>query len=123
MNSIELQQRSKAFRKPNSYSTGNIFTKLGEKYINYTIANSKERVFWYMKAIIIIPCVIMVPSIIIMYWFSSFHEIYAGLCMILFFSNIILHLANAESKIYIPFYHITIAIMFIFPSITYLISQ
>jgi len=94
-----------------------------DRYLAYCDRKGKEKIYWYMKAIIIIPCVIMVPSIIAFHATGVPHEFYVGFCMLLFFSNIIAHIAELSSRYYIPLYHITLVIMISIPAITYIISN
>jgi len=94
-----------------------------DRYIDYCAKNGNGKVYWYMKVIVIFPCVIMVPSIIAFHATGVSHEVYAGFCMLLFFSNVIAHISELSSRYYIPLYHISLAVMIFFPTITYLISN
>jgi len=122
MNTSILKPKSVA-NKPlkTTFSIG-IVKSVIDGYLDYCLAQGKEKVYWYMKAIIIIPCVIMVPSISAIYATGVPHEYYAGLCMFLFFANILAHVAQASSRLYIPLYHLTVVLMIAIPAVTYLIS-
>ncbi len=93
------------------------------RYMDFAIAQEKEKIYWYMKAIIIIPCVIMVPTIFLMRAATEDYVTFVGLAMALFFLNVMVHIAGAKSKIFVPVYHLSIALMILIPSISYLITQ
>jgi len=93
------------------------------KYLSYCSAQEKEKIVWYLKAIIIIPCVIMIPSISAVYSMTGSHELYVGFCTSIFFLNIMVHIAQAKAKIFVPLYQASIALMIIFPIVTYFITN
>ena len=94
-----------------------------QSYIHWADKNSNEKVFWFLKAIIVIPNVIMVPTISLMYFSTPHFVWYIGVTMLLFFGNILVHLAEAPSRIYIPTYHLSIAFMVITSLIFYLVKN
>jgi len=98
--------------------TKNPFSKLFEWYMAYADRQAKLSMLWYMKVILIIPCVIMVPAIFFMAFATPNFVWFIGLSVLLFFSNIIAFISETESRFYIPLYHGTIAILFIIPLIT-----
>jgi len=100
----------------------NPFKLLWDSYIKYAAANNSENIYWYMKAIIIIPCGVMVPTTTLMYLSTPNFVWFICVSMILFFANVIVHTAELKSTIYIPLYHFSIAIMTLIPSITYLLN-
>jgi len=93
-----------------------------DQYKAYCLSQGSEKMSWYMKTIIVIPCVIMVPSIIGMTMVRGNSEYYIALCMLLFFSNMLIHIAQFSSKYYVPMYHLTISLMIAIPFISYLVS-
>jgi len=95
---------------------------LWERYIAYAASKNDERVLWYMKAVMVIPCVIMVPTIIAMSMVTENYLWFIGLTIILFYSNITAHIGGAKNTLYIPMYHASIAIMVLLPIIVYLFS-
>ena len=118
MKSIQLKQTNSL----QSSKTTETKTNIIKKYLDFAEAQGPQKVFWYLKAIIIIPTVFMVPSIMVMYFYSNIYVVYVGLCMMLFFTNLVLHLAEAGGRTFVPFYHITLSLMVLFPSIAYLLS-
>ena len=121
MNSIAIN-KSQSNLKKQDIKFINPFKLLLNKYIASTEANNSEKVYWYMKVIIVIPCAVMVPTILLMQFLASSFVWFIGLTMILFFANVMIHLTDLKSAVYIPLYHISIVVMFIIPLITYLIS-
>jgi len=112
------------FRKTKSQSVKKAHTKnvLLEKYLAYADSKEKEGVLSYMKVVILIPCVFMVFSIMAMAAITPNYVWFVGLSILLFYANIMAHIAGAKARIFIPIYHATIAIMILIPSITFLIS-
>ena len=92
------------------------------RYREYTARNNQERVLWYMKVILAIPCVFMVLSIIAMSMVTPNYVWFVGLNILLFFANVIAHVGQAKSTFYIPLYHATISLMILIPLIAYLLS-
>jgi len=88
------------------------------RYVAYAEKQESLKILWYMKVIMAIPCVFMVISIIAMSMLISSYVWFVGLTMVLFFTNVILHIAEVKSVIYVPVFHATIAIMTIIPIIT-----
>jgi len=101
----------------------NPFKLLLNKYLEYITLHSKEQIYWYMKVIIVIPCVVMVPTISVMQVCTPHFVWFIGLCMVFFFSNIIVHVAETTSRVYIPLYHLSITVMILIPLVTYIIMQ
>jgi len=97
------------------------FAKLKAKYIAYCVAEQRMHIYWYLKAIIIITCVYMVPSIIVMALATDYYVYYIGLTIILFYSNMLAHISGLKSKHFVPIYHLTCLIMVLTPMITLLL--
>ena len=93
-----------------------------DNYFTYINSDKQQQVFWFLKAIIIIPCLIMVPSIMIMHAAVGNHIPFVGICMILFFLNVVVHIAEVKSKYYIPVYHFSVLIMILVPLIASIIK-
>jgi len=93
-----------------------------ETYLSYAEGQSKEKIVWYLKAILVIPCAIMVPAIILMAMATSSYIWFVAVCMLLFFANVVVHIAEAKSRYFVPLYHGTIALMILIPLVTYLIN-
>ncbi len=92
------------------------------RYLSYVDSQEDQYIFWFMAAILAIPCVFMTLSIIVMYLYSGVLEYYIGFAMILFFANVLVHLAGMKARVYLPTFHITSLLMVLIPAITYLIS-
>jgi len=103
---IQIDTR-KAIKEPKT----NFLKRALSAYAEYCDAHSNEKVYWFMKAILVIPCAMMVVSIISVSLVFDRIEYYIALAMLLFFSNIIVHIAECRSRIYIPVYHFSIIIM------------
>lgn len=93
-----------------------------DSYLGYAERQENRKVFWYLKAVMVIPCVVMVPSIFLMAMITQNFIWFVAVSMILFFANVVVHIADANSKIYIPLYHISIAISFLIPLMAYLLA-
>ncbi len=117
MNAISsnIYNRSKSKTKPNQNQT------LWSKYLAYAENQKDLTIFWYMKVIIWFPCAFMVLAIYAMAMLTSSYIWFVGLSMLLFFANVIVHIAGAKSSFYIPLYHISTAIMVLIPMVTYFI--
>lgn len=91
-------------------------------YKNYVLSNSKENIYWYMKAIVLIPCLYMVPAITLMHLALPGNYIwFVALCMALFFLNVIVHMIQTKSTVYIPIYHLSTSVIVLLPIISYCI--
>jgi len=94
------------------------YVKLKTRYLAYCDSQSNMKIYWYMKAIISLTCVFMVPSIILMAIATDYYVYYVGLAMILFFNNLIVHIIQAKSSVYIPIYHLTCILLVLIPVLT-----
>jgi len=93
-----------------------------EKYLAYADSKSKDGILYYLKVVIFIPCVFMVFSIMAMASITPNYVWFVGLTILLFYVNMIAHIAGVKSRVFVPIYHATIFIMMAIPAITYLIS-
>ena len=118
MNSINLRKKS----VPNLTRKPYLLKALLEKYLLFAHLQANDKIYWYMKTIIVIPCVIMVPTILFMASSTDNYLWFIGLSMLLFVSNMIVHIAEMKSTIFVPVYHISISIMVLIPFITYLMN-
>jgi len=64
----------------------------------------------------------MVFSIIAMAEITPNYVWFVGVTIMLFYANVIAHIAQTKSRFYIPLYHATIATMILIPLITFLIK-
>ena len=106
-------------KTPNKTRTKN---DLLERYLAYADSKEKEGVLTYLKVVILIPCVFMVFSIMAMATITPNYIWFVGLSILLFYANIMAHIAGAKARVFIPIYHATIAIMILIPFITFLTS-
>lgn len=95
---------------------------LWDRYMTYAKSKEEERIYWYMKVIIAIPCVVMVPAIFLMAMATPNYIWFVGLSIILFFGNVISFIAEVKSTTFVPLFHITAFILFLIPIITSLIN-
>jgi len=93
-----------------------------ERYIAMTKRAEDESIVWYLKTIIAIPCVFMVLSIFAMAMITPNYIWFVAVAILLFYANVIVHIAGAKSTVFVPLYHASIAIMAAIPAITYLLS-
>ena len=100
-----------------------LLQNISNQYWAYVDRQSDQKVYWYMLAIIAIPCVYMVLSILAMHQMVKHYEYFIGFSMILFYANVIVHIGGLKSRIYVPLFHITTLIFILVPLITYLINQ
>jgi len=120
MNSLQIKRNQATQPKPKLFQFGPL--PILKKYRAYAAAQEKLGIYWYLKAVIVIPCCIMVPSIILMEMSTPNFVWFIGLSMILFFSNIMVHIAEFKSTVTVPVYHLSIAIMLIIPIISYFLN-
>lgn len=95
---------------------------LWTKYLEYADSKANEGVLWYLKVILAIPCVFMVFSIFAMAMITPNYVWFVGVCIMLFYANVIAHIGEAKSRFFIPLYHATILVMILIPTITYFLS-
>ncbi len=95
---------------------------LRERYMAYAKRQEKMNIVWYLKVVIFIPCVIMVPSIFLMAMATDLYIWFVGLSILLFFTNVIAYIAETKSTFYVPLYHLTILIMILIPLILNLLN-
>jgi len=120
MSTIQQKNPSTLINRYNPRSTKKI--DFVERYQRFAKQQESLKVYWYMKAIIVIPCCIMVPSIIVMHSLLPSIEWFIGLSMIIFFSNLLVHISEQKTSLTIAVYYASIAVLLIIPLITYLIS-
>ncbi len=100
----------------------NPLTSLLNSYKAYAERQVERSMLWYLQVIIVIPCVVMVISIFLMAMATDNYIWFVGLSMLLFFTNVIAFIAEAESTFYVPLYHATILILMLIPIITNLLQ-
>lgn len=100
----------------------NPFKALYTQYLAYAKRQEKISMVWYMQVIMVIPCVIMVPTIILMSMATANYIWFVGLTILLFFANVIAFIAGTKSTTYVPLYHASILIMILIPIITNLLN-
>lgn len=118
----EYLRNVKEFKFENSAKTLIPSQNLWSKYLNFIQNKEDERVIWYMKLIIAFPCVVMVISIYLMAMLTPNYIWFVVLNMALFFLNIILHIAETKSKVFIPVFHLSISIICFILVSTYFLS-
>lgn len=92
------------------------------RYWAYAEKAQEENVFWFLKTIMVIPCVVMIPAIFAMAMITPHYVWFVGLTVLLFFANVIAHIGGAKGNLFVPLYHATIGILFLIPLVTYLIT-
>ncbi len=75
-----------------------------------------------MKVIMVFPCVIMVPMIFVMAMATPNYVWFVALTILLFYANVVAHIAGAKSTLYVPLYYVSMSIMILIPIFTYLIN-
>jgi len=94
------------------------FAQLKKRYLDYCESQQKIKVYWYMKVIIILTCVFMVPSITVMAMATDYFVYYVGVTIFLVYMNVLVHITNLPSKYYVPIYQVTCLLMIVIPLIT-----
>ena len=120
MATISIQKGSQTQTKPQTKKQ--IKPGLIDRYIAMTERAGKESMLWYLKTIIAIPCVFMVISIFAMAMLTANYLWFVAVAILLFYANVIVHIAGVKSTAFVPLYHATIAFMTIVPLITYFIN-
>jgi len=108
---------------PTQHRSGSksVLSQLKTKYLDYCESQQDMKIYWYMKAIVLLTCVYMVPSIMVMAMATDYYVYYIGLTMILFYTNVLVHITGLSSKYYVPIYHGTILLMILIPVLTLII--
>jgi len=96
-------------------SISSIWNLIIAQYLSYCDEQDEMNVYWYMKAIIIIPCVFMVPSIFVMALSTDYYVYYVAFTIILFYLNMMAHISEMSGRTYIPLFHVTCMLMVIIP--------
>jgi len=118
MNTVTVQQ----IQKTESNIKQNKLTIL-DKYMKYVNEQQSLAIYHYLVVIIAIPCVYMTTSIIAMAAMVDWFVYFIAFAMILFFANMVVHIAEAKSKIFIPLFHLTTLLFIAIPVITYFLTQ
>lgn len=103
-------------------ATSNFFQRAWNNYLAYAEKEGGNRLVWYCKTLLVLPCAFMVPLVIAMMHLTPAFHFYAGLLILLLFSNVIIHVAQMSGRIFVPLYHATIAVMLAIPLLTYLFT-
>jgi len=111
-------------KNPSQYQTKpqSTLAQLKSRYIDYCDSQQQMKIYWYMKAIILLTCVFMVPSIIAMAMATDLYVYYVGFTMVLFYTNVLAHITGLSSKYFVPIYHLTCLTMVLVPLLTILIG-
>ncbi len=91
-------------------------------YLEYAASKDEEYVLSYLKVIMVIPTLTMVIPIIAMSMLTPNYIWFVALAMLLFFANVIAHIAQTKSIVHIPLYHATNLVLFLIPVLTYLLT-
>lgn len=121
MATISIQPGSQT--KAKSQVTKQVRPTLIGRYIAMTERAGEESIVWYLKTIIAIPCVFMVLSIFAMAMVTPNYIWFVAVSILLFYANVIVHIAGVKSTTFVPLYHATIAFMILVPAITYFINS
>lgn len=78
-----------------------------ERYDFFCRQQEKQTVLWYLIPLMSLPAAVMPISIFAMSYFSGFIA-FIGISILLFFTNIILTIAEQSSKTKITFYLVTV---------------
>ena len=100
-----------------------ILRRLKTRYLSYVDKQNNDRIYWYMKAILSIPCVYMIASIMVMAELMDHYEYFVALTMAIFFTNVVVHILGKNSRTFVPIYHISALLFISIPLITYIISK
>jgi len=118
---ISIQPGLQKGTKVNNKVQKQVKPTLLERYLAMTKRAEDESIFWYFKTIIAIPCVFMVLSIFAMAMITPNYIWFVAVAILLFYTNVIVHIAGMKSTVFVPLYHASIAIMAIIPAVTYLL--
>jgi len=100
-----------------------LFSSMVNAYRDYAVSQSKLRMLWYLKVILIIPCVVMVPSIFVMSWATDHYVWFIGFTVVLFFTNLAAYISETKSTFFVPLYHATILTLILVPFITLFLNS
>jgi len=116
MNTISISKKhlSLEIKRPNRIDLGTIYNDIIHQA-------DDESIVWYIKSVIVIPCVFMVLSILAMHYITDNFVWFVALSMFLFFANVLIHIVGLKAKYFVPLYYSTALVLFAIPLITYLI--
>ncbi|MCB0539602.1 MAG: hypothetical protein R3A50_04245 [Saprospiraceae bacterium] len=94
-------------------------TGIAARYTEFCKSQENQGILWYLIPLMSLPAAIMPISIFAMSYFSGFIA-FVGISILLFFTNIVLTIAEQPTKTKITFYLITVLFHVIVPLITFL---
>ena len=92
------------------------------RFDKYFETQKNQDMVWYIIPLMSIPAVFMPISIFAMSYFNGY-LFFIGLSILLFFTNIILTIAEVSTKIKIIFYLFTVLVLMVTPVIIFVIHQ
>jgi hypothetical protein len=92
-----------------------------KKYLTFTESQMEHRTLWFLIPLILLPTAIMPVSIILMYG-SSWYLAFVGLSIILFFSNVVINIAQLPTKVTISVFLFTVLIHILLPSLALILQ-
>ncbi len=120
MTTISIANQGRKTTPTNTKNNG-VIQKIKDKYFNYLDRQEGLEVLWFLRTVIIIPCVYMVISILAMSTLITNYEYYIGFTVLLFYANIVAHIAQVKSRYYVALFHLSSLLFILTPIITYLI--
>jgi|GEM_PF-3213905 len=100
----------------------NPFQLLRNRYAAYVLEQDKYKLYWYMKIVLIMTNAYMVISSFVMAQLVDRFEYFIGFTVLIFFTNLLVHIVGCRSKVYVPVYHFSLVLFIFIPLITYLIT-
>lgn len=121
MKSISLQHADAASSKYTDRPRFS-FSAAIQWYKTFVATQESNRMVWFVYVILVLPCAIMVPAFCFLYLVGASNVWFAGFAVLLFFVNLILHVAETKSKIYVPVFHATVATIILISITLFLFS-
>jgi len=114
-NPTQIQQKTNT-----SYS---LLPSLKARYDTYIQKQDQYKVYWYMKVVLVMTNVHMIISTFAMAELVDKFEYYIGFTIIVFFTNILVHIVQFRSNVFVPVYYISLGLFVIIPLITFAITS
>lgn len=107
-----------------AHSPSNGQKSLRERYLEFCEREEKQRALWFLVPLILLTTVVMPSTITLMFYSHFFIAFIAfcGICVLFFFTNIILSIAEQPMRVTISFFLFTVVFLFTVSLLSFLSS-
>lgn len=100
--SREITSKTKAFN-----FSSNMKPSIRQRYLDFCDAQMKQRTVWFLIPLMSLSAAIM-PAGFVLMWNFDWYTVYVAISVLTFFGNIILNIAEQNTRTTISFYFITV---------------